>query len=584
MPSIVLPDNKVESAARNVSAGFRPSFIFALSMVLVCAAFLWLAFAISWTKFSRAEIFFAECAREMVAFNNMVTPLYQGKPFFDKPIFVYWSIVAMYKTFGVSHLAARVPSMVASLATVSLTAFITRAIAREKRDAAGLVAAMCLSSSFMFFSFAYLCMSDMFLVLFDSITMTLLYLGLNNDRRRTALWLSAAVSMGFAFITKGPVGVVLPAAAMLIFTAATRRLSLIKWYHVICGALIVAIIAVPWFFAAYQANGTWALAWFFIRENFQRYAGSTYDTHKPLWFMVASLMSGFLPWSVFLPFAFVGMIKRFRSGGFMKTLSEAGPTGFNQRLFFLWTWLAVVTAFFSLSRGKCDYYVLPIYPAAAVITAIYITEQSGKWSRAVALVIGGLVLVAGIASPLLLSSVAINSTMAEWWLMPVVLIIFGSLALAAAASERLIACIVAIFCAICFGGAGFAFQMLPAVGEAQSFDLYANAMKNTPAYTQIGVHKDLGHWVDELTFQVERNPIELSDSKSISDFFASGPGIALIPQSAFDTALADSPALRDQPLRVLDRRMVASHPLTPGYVLQRHGNLYDTTLLLVSNQ
>ena len=99
----------------------------------------------------------------------------------------------------------------------------------------------------------------------------------------------------------------------------------------------------------------------------------------------------------------------------------------------------------------------------------------------------------------------------------------------------------------------------------------------------MGVHKTLGHWADELTFQVQRDPVELTDTKSIEEFYTKGPGIALIPERNFETAMAESKVLSSAGLKVLDRRMVSTHPLTPGYVLRHQGNLLDTTLLLVSN-
>ncbi|HEY9791266.1 MAG TPA: glycosyltransferase family 39 protein [Candidatus Obscuribacterales bacterium] len=553
-------------------------FVLPLLAVLAGLLVLYVAFAMSWTKFSRAEVFFAECAREMVAFNNMVTPLYQSKPFFDKPILVYWLIVAMYKTFGVTHLVARVPSMIAGLATVALTAIATRKLTSS--DKTGLIAAICTGSSFMFFSFAYLCMSDMYLVLFDTLTLILLYMGTLQESKRTLLWLLAATSMGFAFVTKGPIGIVLPAISFVAFLALTKRLHFIKPLHVIAGAIIAGLIAVPWFFAAYKANGTWALAYFFIRENFQRYAAATYDTHKPVWFMLVSLLTGFLPWSIFLPGALSSFVRKFRGkAGWQPALLSADI----QPKLYLWLWVATVTAFFSFSRGKCDYYVLPVYPAAAALVAIYLSEAAGKGARILTMTAGTICLVAGLCSPILLSIIAAPKGFESWWMLPLSLTACGAATVVSASSQRLTRAICCLFAAVCTGGAGFAWQALPSLSNLQPIDVYAKVMKSTPAYTKVGVHAALGHWMDELTFQVERDPVQLTDTNTITQFFAQGPAIALIPEKDYERALAESPQLRSLPLSVLDRREVCVHPLTPGYVLQRKGNLYDTNLLLVEN-
>lgn len=548
-------------------------FMLPLLAVLSSAALLFVAFAFYWTKFSRAEVFFAECAREMIAHHNWVTPLYHNQPFFDKPILVYWFIIGMFNAFGVNHFIARVPSIIAGLLTVGITALATRRLAEKKNNAAGLAAAMCLGSSFMFFSFAYLCMSDMFLVLFDTVTLILVYAGTVVARRRTLLWLLAATSMGLAFVTKGPIGIVLPVISGAAFLFLTKRLSLVKWYHVGLGAVIAAAIAVPWFYAAFKANGTWALAYFFIRENFQRYAGSTYDTHKPIWFMVTSLMTGFLPWSVFLPPALVSFVRQY------KQQPQADDT---HRKLFLWLWVAVVTGFFSFSRGKCDYYVLPVYPAAAALTALYLTEQARSLPRLLLTILCGIFLAAGMASPFLLRVISPGGFDA-WWVLPTALTVFGAAGLAAAARNQQLASLTSLFCAVCFAGAGFAAQLLPAVSQSQSLDVYTQRLRATAPYTRVGVHESLGHWLDELTFTVERDPIQLTDAASIARFFTEGPGMALIPADDYRKALIASAQMQQMHLRVLDRRLVSSHPLTPGYVLKRKGKLYDTDLLLVAN-
>src|SRR3990167_6238690 len=98
------------------------NFLVSLLLILCLAASLYVVLAANWLKFSRAEVFFAECAREMLAKSNFVTPLYHGQPFFDKPILMYWLILSTFKTLGVSHLVARLPSILAALGTITATA------------------------------------------------------------------------------------------------------------------------------------------------------------------------------------------------------------------------------------------------------------------------------------------------------------------------------------------------------------------------------------------------------------------------------------------------------------------------------
>lgn len=551
-------------------------FWLAMLGIVLVAAIMYTTFAVCWVKFSRAEVFFAECAREMIVQNNMVTPLYHGQPFFDKPILMYWFIVSMFKTFGVSHFAARVPSIICALGTIALTGWMTKKVApASAANTAGLLASMMLASSFMFFSFAYLCMSDMTLVLMDVATLVLLYAGVIGERKRTWLWWLASVSMGLAFITKGPVGIVLPALAFVAYLAITRQLKIIKVSHVVLGGITAALIALPWFYAAYQANGTWALAYFFIRENLIRYAGTMYDTHKPVWFMVQSLALGFLPWTLLIPFAF-----RNQFAGMKAKIAQRA----NDPVLFMWIWTAVLIGFFSFSRGKCDYYALPVYPAVAALAALYISEKpDAKLQRVATAIVATLFVAVGGLSPIILSVFSAQAGFASWWMLPTVLVISGGAALVACANKKQTMAFASLFVGLCLGAAGFAAQLFPTVMASQSIDEYARAIAQTRPGTAIGVHFALHHWVDELTFQSQREPKELANSAAIATLFASGPALVLIPEDDYRKALSEETALRNADLRILDQRRVSSHPLTPGYVIKRKGNILDRSLVLVSN-
>lgn len=572
VPEPVSAIERTDSAAETrTSAGFR----LALACVLIAAAVMYCTFALYWGKFSRAEVFFAECAREMISQNNMVTPLYHGQPFFDKPILAYWLIISMFKGVGISHWAARVPSIGAALVTVGLTAWATLRTARGAREQAGILAAMMLGSSFMFFSFAYLCMSDMLLVMFDTITLILFYAGVTHAKRRSLLWWLASVSMGFAFVTKGPVGIVLPGMTFVAYLGLTKQLKLIRAPHVVLGALTAAAISFPWFFAAYKANGSWALAYFFIRENIIRYAGAMYDTHKPVWFMVQSLAVGFLPWTPLLPFALRSQ---------WAPMKENIQKAVNDPKLFMWIWTAVLIGFFSFSRGKCDYYALPVYPAVSALVAMYIAEQpKTKASRNVIAVVSVLFLVVGCAAPFILSAVAGTVNFTVWWMMPTALVLAGATALYCTTSQKLTGAFLSLFIGLCFAASGFAAQLFPPLIAAQSIGEYSKAISASPAITRVGVHEKLHHWVDELTFQSHREPVELKNPQAVAAFFTSGPALVLLPEDAYHSAIEQYPHLGRLDLKILDRRRVSSHPLTPGYIIKRKGNIYDRTLLLVSN-
>jgi len=314
-----------------------------LALIVAISAFLYIELSACWPQFGRAEVFFAECAREMIEARNWVTPLYHGQGFFDKPILTYWFIIGCFQLFGADHFIARIPSIIASLATIIVTALACR---RAFGQSAALISAAALASSFMFLHFSALCMSDSWLVLCDTATLVAMYAGLKVAERRSIYWFFAAVFLALGFLVKGPVAMVLPLGFFACYLVATKNWQSVKLKHLLIGTLTVAAIAAPWFAMAFAQCGLEAMFYFFVRENVQRFAGNTYDTHRPVWFMLVSLMSGFAPWSVFLPPALACSIQRWRT----VATDQANAQRANLELF-CWLWIAIVVGF-SLSRAE----------------------------------------------------------------------------------------------------------------------------------------------------------------------------------------------------------------------------------------
>ena len=539
----------------------RHRYLVVLAATICFAAFTYCSLAAFWPKFSRAEVFFAECAREMIVSNNYVTPLYHKQPFFDKPILVYWLIISMFKLFGLSHFAARIPSIACALGTLLLTGAGCTALYGRR---SGLIAASTLATSFMFLSFASLCMSDMLLVFFDSLTLGLLYIGIQNAKRRDWLWLCAAVSMGLAFLTKGPIGIVLPLATFFVFLLVTRQFGIISLRHAFLAVLTVALVSSPWFAAVYRANGVQALLYFFVHENLQRFTGSQYDAGKPFWYTIMSLFYGFAPWSVFLPLALNQFIRSVRQDGLKPTVYAS---------LFLWLWVFIGVGFFCFSRGKCDYYTLPTYPAAAILTAKFIKEQADQRSDVLKIILA-VFAVAFLASSIgcyaILMSCADATLM--WWTVPVALLASGLAMLAVLAKNKYGACLGISALGIAAAVILFSMEVLPDIASMEPIGDYVRIVNTTPPETRIGVEEALHGWIDEISFQTGRHPATLTGASELNGFLR-GPSTCLVLTS--EDKLNQLSAGTRSHLNVLCRANVITHALTPGYVIQHSGNLQD---------
>ena len=190
-----------------------------------------------------------------------------------------------------------------------------------------------------------------------------------------AAWpIALAAVLGLGFLTKGPIALLLPGLG-LAWLAWTHRASIPRtrpWIAA-AAALVFAVIALGWFVAVERRLGWGPLAHFFLRENLQRFAASTYDAQRPIWYYVPTYLAEGAPWSLFLPLAAWHALRR--------RTSDAGSR-------FLLAWLALMLVPLSLSRGKIDYYLLPFYPAASLVIARFFVTVPWRalernWARAV---------------------------------------------------------------------------------------------------------------------------------------------------------------------------------------------------------
>jgi 4-amino-4-deoxy-L-arabinose transferase-like glycosyltransferase len=160
------------------------------------------------------EAVFAEATREMVESGDWLTPHYNGNNRYDKPILFYWVMALSYFLFGVNEFAARFPSALASLLLVLTTFFFARSFFNVR---AAFWGAMALAGSLQIAVLSHAAITDMLLTLFIAGSLYSFLLGYKADPALKGWYLSSAVCMGLATLTKGPVGVVLPGLIILLF-------------------------------------------------------------------------------------------------------------------------------------------------------------------------------------------------------------------------------------------------------------------------------------------------------------------------------------------------------------------------------
>ena len=347
--------------------------------------------------FERAEIYFMDVARGMVESGDYLVPRYRGELFFDKPPVSYWLMAASFLTFGIEPQSARLVPAVSALLVIAATLWLGRLFFSRRHAMAG---AVILTTTVPFLAFGRLAMSDMLLTL-SCVTSVALAAEMAK-REETHGWRAVAlgVVLGLGFMTKGPIALILPGFAVGLLVLGVGPFRLQPRLHVswLVAALAFAATGLSWFAAIYARLGPAPLGHFFWSENLERFAGQSYDSDRAPWYYVVAYLAEGFPWSVFFVAA---VVIAWRERG-----SESAEAGGLRALLL---WLALMALPLTLSRGKLDYYLLPLYPAASLAAAYVFQAQWRAGLRAL-----GRVVLLICAVCLAVAPIALRGVPPEW--------------------------------------------------------------------------------------------------------------------------------------------------------------------------
>jgi len=329
---------------------------------------------------------YAEIAREMALTGDWTTPRLNGIKYFEKPPLQYWMTAAAYRAFGEHEWTARLWAALTGFAGVLMVGF---AGARLFGPRAGFYAALVLASSVLYAAIGHINTLDMGVTFCLTLGLLAFLLAQRGDAgtRETRLWMLLAWSaMGFAFLSKGLIGLALPGAAVVAYALLQRDISFLKRLEPVGGIAIMLAIALPWIVAVSIANPEFA-HFFFIREHFQRFLTQVHHRTAPWWYFVPILLAGMLPWTAMLGQSLIAAWN-----------GDPGGRSFKPRRFLL-LYAGVIFLFFSASQSKLASYILPIFPALALFVGEWLTRIRGRTLAWVILPIAVLALTGAIASP-----------------------------------------------------------------------------------------------------------------------------------------------------------------------------------------
>lgn len=366
-----------------------------LHLLFLLALFLWGGEYVRRDLWSPDEARYAAISREMRRDSHWLVPYRQGEFYTHKPPLMFWLTNAGVAAGVPERVAARLPSFLGAL--MALWA-ITRLAARWFDARTSWWVALLLPTTFLFWNKGGFGQIDALLCGLEMIGLFLLF---TSEPGKTARRFPAYLFFGLAVLAKGPVGLLVPMAAYAAASFAAGDGSRTRGWHWLWGPLVALSIPGLWLLAAWHSG---APDGFFdeliFKQNVGRVTGEFGGHPQPWYYYLLYFPGDFLPWTLLLPLSIGALMRRDQD---LKELRR------------LLGWIAAVILFFSLSASKRNLYILPAYPAAALLVAAAVSRWESvrptllRRSRAAVLALIGL-MAAGMLAAAFTPKIHI-----EWW-------------------------------------------------------------------------------------------------------------------------------------------------------------------------
>jgi 4-amino-4-deoxy-L-arabinose transferase-like glycosyltransferase len=298
---------------------------------------------------------YAEVARAMYVSGDWITPRLGDIHWFEKPALTYWLSVIGYQIFGLSEFGARFGvALVASFGALLLFFFGQRVHSARW----GYLSAAVLITCGLWPGFARGATFDLPLAVAMELALLSFFLWSSKEAQtgKHRYWWVFCLALGLAVLAKGLIGIVLPLAIIAPYLLLTRQWRIVLQPRLLIGgALVFLATTAIWYAPMFWRHGREFIDEFFIAHHFQRYLSNKYRHPQPFYFFPVVALLGSFPWS----FHFVASAWRAVQG--WRTLGQ------DHLRLFLWLWAIVPILFFSFSGSKLPGYILPIFPAVALL-------------------------------------------------------------------------------------------------------------------------------------------------------------------------------------------------------------------------
>ncbi|MCF6359727.1 MAG: glycosyltransferase family 39 protein [Cyclobacteriaceae bacterium] len=326
-------------------------------LIALVGAFFFLPFLGRVHLFDWDEINFAESAREMMVTGDYFRVRVGFLPFWEKPPFFFWLQAASMKLFGVNEFAARFPNAVFGIITLVTLYIIGK---REKGTDFGLMWALLFFGSMLphlYFK------SGIIDPVFNYFIFTAIYFLMKAMTSAEHKLRNSSISgalIGFAIITKGPVGFLLLLLTFIVILTVDKFRHWPRIKDIVVFALTTFLVSFMWYGAEVIANGPWFLVEF-IKYQIDLFSNPVAGHEQPVYYHFVVVFLGCFPMSVLA----LGSFNK-------KNISN------NQLAKWMMVLFWVVMVLFTIVTTKIVHYSSMAYLPLSYLAAQYITQLGAE--------------------------------------------------------------------------------------------------------------------------------------------------------------------------------------------------------------
>jgi 4-amino-4-deoxy-L-arabinose transferase-like glycosyltransferase len=320
---------------------------------------------ISRSYFPTDETRYVTVAWNMWLSGDYLVPTLNGVAYSHKPPLLFWLINLGWKVFGVNDWWPRIVPSLFALVSVLMTQRIAALLWPKQVQIQKNVIFILLGCG-LWVIYSTALMFDMMIAFFTLLGLYGLLIALMHQQFKG--WVMFSLAIGGGLLAKGPTILVqlLPSALLAFWWSGQKNINLKAWYlPILCSVILGISIALLWAIPAGIRGGEIYQNAIFWGQTAHRLVNA-FDHSRPFWWYLPLLPLLFFPW--------------FFWGSFWSELVNAKPAKIDIGIRFCFGWLVPAFVIFCIISGKQVHYILPLFPAVALLIARCIENASAKTS------------------------------------------------------------------------------------------------------------------------------------------------------------------------------------------------------------